>query len=339
MIFKELKEKIILEENEIVINKKINIEGKEVLLLSFIKDSDSNKLWTMHISNGKEEDEQRTFNTNRDELINNIKRRVESELIEISEMIIQGQVVIFQSSYSSSIKHLTGMQMIMIQHFIKTGMITDEWDNINVNDIIITIYEQLKEESFPEIQKNEKIEITLKIDEKIKEVLVQYPFIIKLGKLNKNTKINYLEEEFKKEGFFYLNEIEKYDIWKDTLEKIENNINCIEESERDNFKNNTIESLEKNCPKNMDLLTISYETEDDSQLNFFTKEYLEKEPIYNEEMSMLFLSCGNETGINGYSKRMECLKTIEKDFLGELELEIELFSKYVKIPEKIVRLD
>ncbi|MGL4913969.1 MAG: hypothetical protein ACRC3Y_16225, partial [Romboutsia sp.] len=56
MKFKELREKICLEREEIIINKKVTIHGKEILLLSLIKDKDSNKLWTIYKNEYKSND-------------------------------------------------------------------------------------------------------------------------------------------------------------------------------------------------------------------------------------------------------------------------------------------
>lgn len=341
MIFKELREKMFFEKEEIIINKKVNVRGKEILLLSLVKSNDSNKLWTLHINDDKEEDvfQFEGFTTNRDEQINNINRNRESDFINIKELLIQNQKVIFQSSSATAIEYMDNDKIFMLQHFIEKGMITKDWDNININNIIISTYEQLEEESFPEVNGDEKIIITLKIDETFKNVLVQHPFTVTLRKCNENTKIYYFDEDSKEENFFYLNGIEKYDLWKDTLKNIEIAMKNIDESEREEVKNDCISSVEKQCPKDKELITISYENEDDIQLCFFTKEYLEKEPVYNEGSSSMILSCGGERGINGYGKRIESLKQIEKDFAGELELEIELFSKYIKIPEEIITLE
>ena len=81
---------------------------------------------------------------------------------------------------------------------------------------------------------------------------------------------------------------------------------------------------------------MSYETEDGTQLNFLTKEYLES-VSYVSSNSYMFLAGDNEEGVNGYAKYLEYLKPVEKDFNEEIE--IELFSKYVKIPKQTIRLE
>ena len=50
---------------------------------------------------------------------------------------------------------------------------------------------------------------------------------------------------------------------------------------------------------------------------------------------MVFIN-KNEKGINGYYKRTDNLQSIDKDFSGKID--IELFSKYVEIPEEVITI-
>lgn len=49
------------------------------------------------------------------------------------------------------------------------------------------------------------------------------------------------------------------------------------------------------------------------------------------------MSTDNEIGINGYKKWLDYLEPIEKD--ANDEVEIELFSKYIKIPSETIILE
>ena len=46
--------------------------------------------------------------------------------------------------------------------------------------------------------------------------------------------------------------------------------------------------------------------------------------------------CDVENGINGYNQWVDGIKAVEKGFNGEIE--IELFSKFIKIPKEIITL-
>ena len=336
MIFKNLKEQLFFNKEEIIINKKTIIRGMEVNLLSFTKDEDKNTLWMLYKNESIQDDiSYEGYNlTNREELINNIT----SNNISISEMIIQGQTVTFESSCSGSIEDINEYENMMIRHFIEEGLISDEWDYVDTRNIIVARYEQKEDEYFPQINYNEDINIILKVDKEFKEVLVQHPFNVKIGKLDKDTKIYYFDEYTKEDKFFYLNEIRKYDIWEDISENLDKTIKHLEESQREEIKKDYINGVESICPKGMYLAIISYETEDDMQLRFFTKEYLELKPKYDTYSSAVYFTFAfdDEESINGYKNRIEHLKPIEKNF--DDELEIELFSKYIEIPEEIILL-
>lgn len=75
-----------------------------------------------------------------------------------------------------------------------------------------------------------------------------------------------------------------------------------------------------------------YETLDDVQLKFNMSDYLQEKPVVNNSGVAKY----KEIGINGYKRRECVLQTIDKDFTGELEL--ELFSKYIKMPEETIEI-
>lgn len=348
MNFKELKSKLFVNEEEIIINKKVNIQNKEIFLLSFIKGEDTNKLFALYKSDNHIEEanlfepegeleefdnydeEEYMTSTNRNELVQHINSSNKSLNIFFKEMTIQGQVVTFQSASTGALEYYDWSEMVIIQHFIKEGLIPKEFDNVNLENIILAKFEQNEEETFPQINFNEDIDITLIVDERSEEVLIQHPFTVKLGNLEKDTKIYYDIEDTKKKNYFYLDEISRYDIWKDVDENLDETLNKIDEDQREEFKNEYLSCTEEQCPKNMDLLTIYYETPDNSQLRFLAKKYLEDEPNYSSSALIMFTSCNDEKGVNGNKKYVDYLIPIEKDFKSHIE--IELFSKYVHIP-------
>ena len=192
MKFKELRDLLFLEKEEIIINKKINVQGKEMLLLSLMKGLKCNKLWAIYINelNCTDEFEEVTL-TNREERVRTIEQKNIYGNIHFTQMTIQNQKITFQSSSTNGIDCLNNEEMIILQHFMKKGMISNEYDELPLENITLVCYEQTEGEDFPEINKNEKVVITLEIYEELEEVLIQHPFKVSIGKSNENTKIYY----------------------------------------------------------------------------------------------------------------------------------------------------
>lgn len=363
MKFEQLKKTLFLNKKEIILNKKVTVQEKELILLSFIEGEESNKLYALYKGNKEikeeyflpdtfqyedindsiseenydENDYEYKENTNEEELINNIESSKEDINIFFKEMIVQGKKITFQSACSNSLEYTDTEEMIIIQHYINLGIISEEWDEVHIENMILAKFEQSEEEDFPIIEDERTISITLIADEQSREVLINHTFSVNIGKYDKDTKIYYINEE-NKEEFFYLDEIDRYDIWKDIYENLDKNIQHLCEGERKEFKEEYIRCSEEECPRDMDLLTIKYETEDNTQLSFFTKNYLEDDVYdYSSSSTIMLMSFDVEKGINGYEKYTENLKPIEKD--DNSSIEIVLFSKHVNIPSEILTFE
>jgi len=70
------------------------------------------------------------------------------------------------------------------------------------------------------------------------------------------------------------------------------------------------------------------------QLNFYSKEYLDKRPVHKSSSSMMFFKSDKELGSNGFKSRICMIKSVDKDFNGSID--VELFSRYMEIPEEII---
>lgn len=339
MKFRDFRESLFTQQEEIIINKKIKVQGKEVLLLSFVEDKECNKLYILYKSDSvfKEDDETEFLDeetkqiTNREELRENIITNDESLNIFIKDMIIQGNLVSFQESSIGPLEYHNIEDRLAIKRYIEMGLICDEYDHVDLRNIHFGKLKQSEEEKFPIINKEEKISISITIEEGLKEELIEYPFTVSIGEEEKNNKIYYNEEEF-----FYLDEVKKYDIWKEIYEELDNIIDGLDEEMKQEYKEQYISCTRSQCPEGNDLITISYESENDVQLNFLCKDYLESLPKYSESMEM-FMNFNSEIGINGYVKYTDELRAVPKDF--DSVIEIELFSKYVKIPEEVIEFE
>lgn len=356
MKLKEIRELLSIKKDEIIINKKLTIRDKELVILSLIKGEECNKFYVIQKNDGTRENEgiysflpsvdddemqyeeyEDIIKTNREELIHNINEAKNSEYIIFEEVIIQGKKITFESSTSSSFECLEAENVCMLNYFINAGMIPKEWDDLDIDNLILTTYIQSEDEDFPVVDYNENLSVELIVDECFREILIQKPFEIEVKKYDEKTKIEYVDEESEEVKYFYLDEVLKYDIWKEWLEKLELNLKQIDESKREEYENDCIFALECECSKDMDLLMLVYENEEEESLRFITKEYLDSESYCDGNITEVVFLDGNEKGINGYLKRSERLKSVPKDFNEKVE--IELFSKYVKIPSEKIYLE
>lgn len=342
MRMKYLKQQMLLPVEEYIINKTVNIQGTEVLLLSFTIEKEKNSLWLLYENNELNEDsfdeeypeelsvEKEEFTTNREEFLHHIKESHRQKHFHIKDMEIQGNIIRFGSPTSSPIYDRNIEGKMHLQHFVEKGLISEEWDEKRLENLVIARYDQMEDEEFPGIDKTKELSVVLRIDRDIREVAIQHPFVVKFGKQDIGTKVTYYDEALEKESYFFIDEIYSYDPYEDILEKSKQ----IEDpEERENAIKNITKALETVCPKGKNLAVIKYETEDKTQFRFVMKDYLEAKPVHSCS-SIGFICKNDEIGINGYKQKECVMQSIDKDFNGELE--IELFSKYVEIPEETV---
>lgn len=339
MRLKTLKKMMLVPDKEYILNKTINIQGQEILILSFTVEKDENCLWTIseredfiREDSNDEEGYHHEFKTNRERLINSIEMSRRDRSVFIKEMQIQDQIIKFTSSSSSHISYNNPEGMMKLQHFVEKGLISEEWDEVRLENIVITEYQQMEGEDTPVIHMDRELNISLKFDQRFKKIPIHHPFKLQFGKQNMGTKIEYYDEEMEENKYFFINEIYSFDPY----EEIMNNMENIEDPEmRKNILDNFIESLEGTCPRDKNLAVIKYETPDNIQLSFNMKEYLDAKPIISSSASGIIWSSGeDELGVNGYKVRECVLQPIDRDYEGEIQL--ELTSRFLQIPgEKI----
>lgn len=324
---------------EYIINQRVNIRGVDVLILSFTIEKDKNCLWLMYEREESIEDEfdrryREEFRTNREELLHKIEASDIHQYFHIEKMETQGQVIRFGSSSSSYIYDMNKEGIMQLQHFVEKGLISEEWDDVKLKNLVICEYEQIEGEIAPNIDNTKELALKLYINPNSREVPIKHLFKVKFGKQDVGTKIIYYDEELNKESYFFVNEIYSFDVYEDIKKKVDK-IEDVEMREK-NLKI-FIEALERICPRDKKLAVIKYETADNTQLNFYMNDYLEAEPIIYEDGGTLSIWTSNdkEIGINGYKLRECVLQPVDKDFKGELE--IELLSRVVEIPEEIVK--
>lgn len=339
MILKDLKQQMLIPREEYIINKRVNIQGVDVLLLSFTIEDDKNCLWTIQkqeefISDRFSNEDEEPFKSNRDKLLHNLETSNINRNLNIKEIEIQNNTISFGSSTGGGIYDMNIGAMMKLQHFVGKGLISEEWDDIELENLYISQYKQREDEKAPIIDMSKDLDITLHISSNTVEIPIQHPFKVEFGKQDVGTRVMYYDEELGKESYFFINEVYSFDVYEDLEDKFKN----IEDlNMRKEALSNITEALEKIYPRDKNLAVIKYETIDDVQLKFNMKDYLDAKPIVHNSatsVGLIFGSKDGELGANGYKIRECILQAIDKDFNGELE--IELFSRFLQIPEETI---
>lgn len=338
MTIKFLKRLMLLPKEEHIINKRVSIRGLEVQLLSYTIEEDENRLWIMYedkdlLDVDPDDEYWREFRTNREELLRKIEANKINKYFHIKQMEIQGQTVSFDSSTYGPLHDLNKKELMQLQHFTEKGLIPSELEEAPLRSLVMGSYVQVRDEAAPIIDDTKEISLKLHISRDSKEILIQCPFSVKFGKQEIGTKVKYYDSSLRQEQYFYIDEIYSFDPYEDIAQKTER----IEDANmREDIHKRHIEALESICPRNKNLAVIKYETTNNIQLNFMMKDYLDSEPIrHNSATSIGFIGSSKETGINGNIVKECVLQSIDKDFNGELE--IELFSRYIEIPKEIIQ--
>lgn len=343
MLLRDLMQTMFLPKKEIFINKIVKIRDIDVYLISITMEEHKNVLWAMyqlpcHLDEGIDSEDETEYTSNRNELINNTREKMRSPYINISEIMIQKQKMIFSSSSAGAISYRDFEGYMQLQHFIENGMDTTNLNEVDLANIIIVTYEQKESEKFPKIDLSKELDITLKISKDFTQVLINQPITLEFGEIEKGKKLYFYDPIEKKNHVFYIDKMNHYDIWEEVNRNLEDQLMQVLPKEQImQMKEQYMIVLEKTCPKGMNLAMLEYETEDDVQLDFYSKEYLDKRPVPStSSVSMMLFKSDRELGNNGFKSRVCMIKPVEKDFIGSID--VELFSLFVEIPEEVIRV-
>jgi len=340
MSLKDLKQNMFLPDKEIFINKIVRIREVDVHLISITLEKHRTVLWGMYqlpcYSDEKTNKEKRgEYESNRDQIVNNINEKNNFPEINISEIIIQKQKITFSSHTSIRMSNWKDERDKEFEYFMEKGIIKTHWDEVDFENIIIVKCKQKNSEEFPVIDLSKKLDIILKLRGDFNEVSINQSISMKFSEMGKGNKFYFYDSIDMKKHIFYIDKMYNYDVW----EEVNNNLDyelmrVLPKDQIEQMKEEYITGLEKICPKGMVLAMLEYETEDDMQLNFYSKEYLDERPVHKSSASMMFLKSDRELGSNGFKSRVCMIKPVEKDFDGIID--IELLSCFMKRPEEII---
>lgn len=169
-------------------------------------------------------------------------------------------------------------------------------------------------------------------------IILTFSKELKKGKVNKNLnlkmgeyggkKYSFRDKFTKEKQFMYIDRLIHYNIWEEAKTLFDDprfkqvaTDEQIEETKKEYF-----ESLPSICPQGMDLAVLEYETEDDSNLNIYTKEFLNEKVKISDKAFSILLHLDSKS-LKGHTVRSSILAPIEKSFNGMLNLEVFGYTK------------
>ncbi|WP_037288206.1 hypothetical protein [Saccharibacillus sacchari] len=349
MRLKDLQEKMLIPDREVLINGLVKMKDYDVLLISITAENRKHRLWTLHKLPEQPYEDEITYQheetlTNREIMQQQLQWEatiaIDSQEKHISQMIIQGQIMTFNSSESMyAMEHHHGIDM-KLQHFVEKGLDLECFAETRLDRLSLTVYEQDDSERFPEIDLDQEFDITLKFNSTTHRVPIHTePIVLEFGNAKKEIKHSFYDSFYEKKRFFYIDALTRYDLWKEREKELEQPISAdLTEEEWQQFKEDHFRALETLCSRKQDLALVEYESENNIQLNFYMKHHLDAAPLPSSNgvaMSIMF-SPDHEFGHNGFKSRIDSIGPVDKAFEGSIV--IELLSYYVELPEKIIKL-
>ncbi|GGO02002.1 hypothetical protein [Saccharibacillus kuerlensis] len=342
MRLKDLKETMLLPDREILINRMVNLNGTDVLLISITSEQQTHRLWTLSklpesYFEKKPQYESEESYSNRERV--EVTRIFNDQEDSIFKMIIQDQLMTFnggESRYCMEQNHETYMKL---QHFIERGLELGSFAEVELKYLFLTFYEQDPSEPFPHLDLDKELDITLRFRSTfVKAPTHAGPILLELGDSQKSIKYSFYDSVHDKNRFFYIHALKRYDIQEEIQKALEKPTpQGVTEEEWQHYKDHYIKADEEICSKEEDLAFVEYEAEDNIRLNFYAKSYLDAKPrplSGNFAMSMSLRT--DRRGPNGLWIQKDVVDWIDKTFNGDLI--VELLSYYVELPEKSIKL-
>lgn len=337
MKLEDFKQYLFKPEQEYIINRTVEIQGKKAGLLALTQSGETMTLWLLYAYGEKGNPGLKAeYSTNRERL-----RQLVGESVHHINPVIE-KVVINEGEYQS--KSSIGSfftegaidSCFMLWHFMDRGVDldgfkTEEIEHLQIEEVILDgLYD------FKEPVKY----MSLTVRDCPYRVLMEEPVVLSCGQpASVNGPYFFMDKEGGGPITYYVNGLSHYDVWKAAGKRF------ADEEIKKRFTDKQLKALKKDyydqlaqtCPQGMDLAVIEYETDDNTQLDFYTREYLEARPEAPQGSAILWhLKPDREQGPHGLKNRACIIKTVEKDFQGDIEAEV--FNQWRKIPGETVEL-
>ena len=299
---------------ELLIGREIEVMGKTTLILGLeeveeVEDGELEvltKLLLLHEEeiededdweDGWEDDDEEEEQTNRQILIDEMDTDGEPTIMDIETFWISGTAYEVQGMTSGDLD-IYG-DVLKIKHFAKQGCVPDDWMEKETDELALTEYD-IDADIFNVDWKADILQISVELSDPVEEVLVGKVLACNCGHYDVPMAFSVKGKEGEQIPV-KLHGVYLHNLWTDAA--------CLEED---------FGELEEWCDRDERLLVAEYSTNENLQMNFYTKDYLDA-PAYEESYAgEMFLLLDDEE-----SDRRKCvLDVVPEDFDGEIEIEL-----------------
>lgn len=154
MILREMKERMLLPERQLIINKACEIRGRKVVIAAITQQNGKNSLWLLlqcpHPSNDQEDASCAWLDaehTHRLALERHVRFSASGRHFTIKEAVIRGQKLTFAGSSGSSIEEDDISEMMKLQYLLQQKIDFSIFDDMEMSSLFLYEYE-LKETPF-----------------------------------------------------------------------------------------------------------------------------------------------------------------------------------------------
>lgn len=322
-----------------IINREFTYQGQRFVFVFIGKENNNAVAWIVGESL-EDNDEplhkmRRLKETNR-QAMNHRFERERTSLISLRKLEIKGYElkVASSSSEGGGIYNEDVIHTVQYMWMIWNGCDLGELEHVSMKKLYLMKFTFREDTDLPMIKKDEQLKIKLTFDKRYEAVRVQKSICVKMGEYS-NKKYRFKDREAAEERIVYVDRLIHYDVWADAEIKFNDPFyrEKLTEEQIEEMKQNYLESLSDMCPQGMDLAILEYETKNNIILDIYTKEFLKKE-VGHKSSSMMVKP--ESKSLNGYCVRACVLGVVEKDFDGEMKLEIIGYLR--EIPGEVMEI-
>lgn len=336
----DLKEMMLLPDEEIRLQKTITIKGNLVHLMCITKSGDTNVLWAIYenknaINNMNVLRRDPMKMTNRDLLLESVKSQNSYTNIQITKLIIQGQEFTVASSSSSMLIAHDLQNMIRLQHLEESKLLPDFLMEVPCENLSLARYTQIKGEICPSIDVKKELDITIELGIDHHTYLINQEFTLGFDEIKKN-EFSVFNPLHANESTYYIQPLKTYDIWYEFEHKFEDKkYKDIPKDVLDKMSKESLRNLESICPKEKQMVILEYESEESVTLNFYATEYLDAIHQETNSVTVMMLRPDKRIGDHGMYNKVSLIKPISEN--DHNDIDIELFSITVMTPKEIIK--